>query len=386
MTLHTQDTQPDRPSQAEFQALLHEKIRSAIRMVFISLLEEEVTAVVGATPYQRTPTRRDQRNGTYPRDLDTTAGRIEALPVPRTRKGFKSQLFERYHRRQAELDAGLAEMFIAGASQVQVGAVVETLTGTKPSPSTVSRVFHSLEDEFQAWKTRPLVAHYRYLFADGTYFTVIYNGEGVKMPIIAVVGIRLTGEREVLAFRVGEHENHQAWEDLFEELKQRGVKAVDLCISDGGAALLAALEVKFSQTQRQRCIWHKLDNILSYVPESQRAALEPELKAIFYQDSREQAEQLAAAFRGKYATVYPTALECMARDWEACLTFYAFPRAHWKTIRTNNVMERLFNEVKKRYHKMATAFRGEASCLLMFYAVIRGMKFRKITPEGVPAK
>jgi transposase-like protein len=116
MTLHTQNTQPERRSQADFQALVHEKIRSAIRVVFVSLLEEEVTAVVGATPYQRTPTRRDQRNGTYPRDLDTTAGRIEALPVPRTRKGFKSQLFERYHRRQAELDAGLAEMFIAGAS------------------------------------------------------------------------------------------------------------------------------------------------------------------------------------------------------------------------------------------------------------------------------
>jgi transposase-like protein len=95
MTLSTQDTQPERPSQAEFQALLHEKMRSAIRVMLVSLLEEEVTAFVGATPYQRTSTRQDQRNGTYPRDLDTTAGRIEALPVPRTRKGFKTQLFER---------------------------------------------------------------------------------------------------------------------------------------------------------------------------------------------------------------------------------------------------------------------------------------------------
>lgn len=378
MTLHTQDTQPDRPSQAEFQALLHEKMRSAIRVMFVDLLDEEVTAFVGATAYQRTSTRRDQRNGTYPRDLDTSVGRLEALPVPRTRKGFKTQLFERYHRRQADLDTWIANMFIAGASTLQVGPLVETLTDTKPSPSTVSRVFHSLEDEFNAWKTRPLAERYAYLFADGTYFTVIYDGEGVKMPIIAVVGIRMSGEREVLAFTTGEHENQQAWEDLFDDLKRRGVKEVSVCISDGGAALLAALALKFSQAQRQRCVWHKMENILSYVPESQRAALEPELKAIFYQDSRAQADQLAAAFREKYATVYPTALECMARDWEACLTFYAFPRAHWKTIRTNNVMERLFNEVKKRYHKMATAFRGETSCLLMFFAVVRGMKFRKI--------
>lgn len=383
MTLSTQDTQPERPSQAEFQALLHEKMRSAIRVMLVSLLEEEVTAFVGATPYQRTSTRQDQRNGTYPRDLDTTAGRIEALPVPRTRKGFKTQLFERYHRRQADLDAGIADMFIAGASTAQVGAVVETLTGTKPSPSTVSRVFHSLEEEFQTWKGRRLAARYAYLFVDGTYFSVIYNNEGVKMPIIAAVGIRLTGEREVLAFSTGEHENQKAWEDLFDDLKRRGVQDVGLVISDGGAAPLAALELKFSTAQRQRCIWHKLENILSYVPESQRAQVEPELKAIFYQESRAQADQLAAAFREKYATIYPTALECMARDWEACLTFYAFPRAHWKTIRTNNVMERLFNEVKKRYHKMAAAFRGETSCLLMFFAVIRGMKFRKVS---MPAK
>jgi len=138
--------------------------------------------------------------------------------------------------------------------------------------------------------------------------------------------------------------------------------------------------------KRQRCIWHKLDNILSDAPDGQRAALEPELKAIFYQDSREQAEQLAAAFHEKYATVYPTAVECMDRDWEACLTFYAFPDAHGQTNRTNNVMERLFNEVKKRYHKMAAAFRGETSCLLMFFAVIRGIKFRTLTPQGVPTK
>jgi transposase-like protein len=346
--------------------------------MLIDLMEEEVTAFVGAKEYERTPTRRDQRNGTYSRDLDTTVGRIEALPVPRTRKGFKTQLFEQYHRRQATLDKWIADMFIAGASTLQVGPLVETLTGTKPSPATVSRVFHSLEDEFKAWKTRPLVDHYAYLFADGTYFTVIYEGEGVKMPIIAVMGIRPSGEREVLAFSVGEHENQLAWEDLFENLKQRGVKTVDLCVTDGGAAVLAALDRKFSTVPRQRCIWHKMENILSYIPESQREEVEPELKAIFYQDSREQAEQLAAAFREKYEAAYPTALECMARDWTACLTFYAFPRSHWKTIRTNNAIERLFGEVKKRYHKMAAAFRGEDSCLLMFFAVIRGLKFRKI--------
>ena len=128
---------------------------------------------------------------------------------------------------------------------------------------------------------------------------------------------------------------------------------------------------------------NKMENVLGYIPTSQQKEIKPELKAIFYQDSREQADQEVMAFIEKYSKTYPTAIECLKRDLEACLTFYAFPQAHWKTIRTTNVIERLFGEVKKRSHKMATAFRNEDSCLLMFYAVIRGLKFRRIS---MPAK
>ena len=378
MTPEAQHTHPAPPSQAEFQDLLHERLRLAIWLTLTTILEEEVTHFIGALPYARTPTRCDQRNGTYARGLLTTVGQIEALPVPRTRKGFRTQLFERYHRRQKELDTAISEMFVYGASTVRVGEVVESLTGTQPSASTVSRVFHTLEAEFQAWKTRPLDAHYAYLFADGTYFTVIYDGEGQKMPILAVIGIQPTGEREVLAFTVGERENQQAWEDLFDQLKARGLQTVGLWITDGHQAMLNALQRHFPNTARQRCIKHKLDNVLSYIPQQQQAQLAPELKAIFYQANREQADQAVAAFCEKYTALYPTAIACLQRDLDACLTFYAFPRAHWKTLRTTNVIERLFNEVKRRSHKMAAAFRNEAICLLMFYAVVRSLRFRKI--------
>jgi putative transposase len=304
---------------------------------------------------------------------------IEDLPVPRTRKGFRTQLFERYQRRQAELDEAICDMFVGGVSTSRVGAVVEVLTGSKPSASTVSRVYHRLEDEFATWKKRVLAAKYVYVFADGTYFTVIYNNEGCKMPILAVVGITEQGEREVLTFRVGERENQAAWEELLDDLKRRGVQEVELWITDGNQAMLNAIELKFSTSQRQRCIKHKMDNVLGYIPESQQAQVEPELKAIFYQESREKADQEVAAFCEKYAQTYPTAIDCLKRDLDACLTFYAFPKNHWQTIRTTNVIERLFREVKKRTHKMAAPFRNEDSCLLMFYAVIRSLKFRKIT-------
>jgi transposase-like protein len=333
---------------------------------------------VGAAPYQRTAQRRDRRNGSYDRDLGTSVGTIEDLPVPRTRQGFKTQLFERYQRRQAELDEAICGMFVQGVSTQRVGEVVEALTGIEPSPSTVSRVFHTLEDEYQAWKTCPLESHYAYAFADGTYFTVIYDHEGHKMPILAIVGINLKGERQVLTFTVGDRENHTAWEAALEDIQQRGVQTIDLWITDGNPATLKALQVKFSASHRQRCVKHKLENVLGYIPHKQQDQVEPELKAIFYQDSREKADQVAAAFIEKYQSIYPTAVECLNRDLEACLTFYGFPKAHWKTIRTTNIIERLFNEVKKRSHKMAAAFRNEDSCLLMFYAVIRSLHFKNI--------
>jgi transposase-like protein len=288
-------------------------------------------------------------------------------------------VFDRYQRRQAELDEAICDMFVGGVSTRRVGDVVESLTGTKPSSTTVSRVFHSLEEEFATWKSRSLAPQYAYAFADGTYFSVIYDQEGYKMPILAVIGITPSGERDVLAFSIGDRENQRAWEQLLEELKVRGVVHIGLWITDGNQAMLNALAAKFSDSQRQRCIKHKLENILSYLPKTQRDQVYPEFRAIFYQDSRDQAEQVLAAVRTKYATLYPSALACLERDLDACLTFYAFPKAHWKTIRTTNVIERLFGEVKKRSHKMAAAFRNENSCLLMFYAVIRSLKFKKIT-------
>jgi len=374
-----QDTTLEPSSQNMFQLLLQEQVREAVRFAFATILEAEVDAFIGALPYERSAQRRDYRNGHYTRGLETTVGLIEELAVPRTRKGFQTQLFDKYKRRRAELDGAISEMFIKGVSTRGVGGVVETLTGSKPSPATVSRVFHTLEGEYDAWKTRPLEARYEYAFADGTYFTVIYDGEGCKTPILAVVGINPAGQREVLAFAIGDRENQKAWEDLFQDLKDRGVREVGLWITDGHQAMINALELKFPDSPRQRCIKHKMDNVLGYVPKKQWDRVRPELRAIFYQESREAADQEVAAFCEKFESTYSSAVSCLKRDLEACLTFYAFPKEHWKTIRTTNVIERLFNEVKRRSHKMAAAFRNESSCLLMFYAVIRSLKLRRIS-------
>ena len=387
MTPTTNDTQKPELGQDEFHELLRERLRLAVQMTLMTVLEEEVTALVGAGRYERSGQRRDQRNGSYTRGLGTSVGQV-TLNVPRTRKGFRTQVFEKYHRRQAELDQAIGEMFVQGVSTRRVGEVVAALSDIAPSPSTVSRVHHTLDGEFATWKERPLAPHYAYAFADGTYFTVIYGEEGHQMPILAVVGIRNTGEREVLGFTVGERENQQAWEDLLQDLKTRGVARVDLWVTDGNVAMLNAVTKQFPDSQRQRCVKHKMDNVLSYVPTGQQDQVQPELRAIFYQENREKADQEVAAFSAKYRELYPTAVACLERDLDACLTFYAFPKAHWKAIRTTNIIERLFGEVKKRSHKMAAAFRNEESCLLMFYAVIRSLKFQNLrmpAPAQEPA-
>jgi transposase-like protein len=391
MTPEIKVNEPSPISQDEFHDVFHglmaEKMRAAVRLTLTAIMNEEVEAFVGAPYGEPSPTRRDYRNGYYQRDLVTTVGKIDNLSVPRTRGlsgGFRTQVFEQYQRRQRELDIAIGQMFVKGISTAGVGQVMTTLTGEAVSPSAVSRVHHGLEAEYEQWKARTLSERYVYMFADGTYFSVIYEGESNKTPILALIGITDAGKRELIGFTIGERENQGAWENLLDDIKTRGVKQVDLWITDGHQAMLNAIALKFPDSRRQRCMLHKLNNVLAHVPEKQRDAVEAEFKTIFYQKNRQKADQCAEAFREKYRSQFPTAVECMQRDWEACLTFYDYPESHWARIRTTNVIERMFEEVKKRSKKMAAAFRNENSCLLLFYAVVRGLKFQNVVMPYEP--
>lgn len=183
MTSQQKHTLRDAEHQAAIHELLQEQMRLKIRLTFITVLEEEVNGFIQAALYQRTPERQDYRNGHYERDLVPTSGKIEDFPVPRTRGGFHTQLFEHYQCRQAELDEAICDMFVQGVSTSKVGEVVAALTGNHPSPSTVSRVFHTLEGEFEGWKTRPLQAHYLYAFADVKDEFRSHKITGLKSPL-----------------------------------------------------------------------------------------------------------------------------------------------------------------------------------------------------------
>jgi transposase-like protein len=210
MTPEIKVNEPSPISQDEFHALVAEKMRAAVRLTLTAIMNEEVEAFVGAPYGLPSPTRRDYRNGTYQRDLVTTVGKIEGMNVPRTRGGFRTQVFEQYQRRQRELDMAIGEMFVKGISTTGVGQVMTTLTGEPVSPSAVSRVHHGLETEYAQWHKRDLPERYVYVFADGTYFSVIYDGGGSKTPVLALIGITPAGKREVIAFTIGERENQGA--------------------------------------------------------------------------------------------------------------------------------------------------------------------------------
>jgi len=290
MTPETEDKEEPVVSQDDFRQLLRAKMVAAVRLTLIEILDAELAVQVGAGRYERTAQRRDHRIGQRVRRLGTSVGVIEALPVPRTRQGFQTQLFEKYQRRQLELDRLIGDMFIKGLSQAAVGQVLERLNGVTPSASTVSRVFHGLEDEYASWKARRLPERYVYVFADGTYFSVIYGEASQKMPILALIGITPDGRRELIAFTTGERENEAAWCNLLDDLKARGVRVVDLWITDGNQAMLNAISLKFPGSRRQRCMRHKLENVLAHVPDKQRAPVQAAFKAIFYRDSRAQAD------------------------------------------------------------------------------------------------
>ena len=347
MTPEPEDRSEPAVGQEDFRQLLRAKMVAAVRLMLVEVIEAEVEAQVGAKRYERSPERRDHRIGHRQRTLGTSVGLIEDLPVPRTRQGFQTELFEKYQRRQVELDRMIGDMFVRGISQAAVGQVLEQLNGVKPSASTVSRVFHGLEEEYAAWKARPLPEHYVYVFADGTYFSVIYGDEGQKMPILALIGITPEGRRELIAFTTGERENEAAWSNLLDEIKTRGVRVVDLWVTDGHQAMLNAIIHKFPDSRRQRCMRHKMENVLAHVPDKQRDPVQAEFKAIFYRDDRGQADREAAAFRERYRELYPEAIACMDRDWEACLTFYDFPKSHWLRIRTSNVIEIVLSQLTK---------------------------------------
>lgn len=369
------------PEQEEFRQHLRRLAVSAVQVLIEQVMCEELEQCIGAAWGECTPTRRGYRNGFYPRDLVTPTGRIDDLKVPRDREGqFHSQVFERYSRYEPEVAEALTQMFVSGVSTHNVGEIAQTLTGVAPSASAVSRLTHTLTEQYEAWRERPLLTHYRIVYLDGIHFTVRHGGQTDSTIILTALGVDLEGSREVLALRACAEEDKDGWSCLLQDLRTRGVTAIDLIMTDGHDGLLAAVASLFPATPRQRCLVHKQRNVMNAIPKREQQEVATELAGIWKQESRESALLNLAAFKAKYRQRYPEAIRSLCEDEEHLLTFYAFPPVMHRYIRSTNAIESFFSNVRQRTDQI-DAFTTETSCLTIVWAVMQDIRLPKI-PVG----
>lgn len=377
----SESASPTIPEQEEFRQHLRRLAVSAVQVLIEHVMREELEQGIGASWGECTPTRRGYRNGSYPRDLVTPTGRIEDLKVPRDREGqFHSQVFERYNRYEPEVAEALTQMFVSGVSTHKVGEIAATLTGVAPSASAVSRLNHTLTEQYEAWRERRLLAHYRIIYLDGIHFTVRHGEKSDATMILTALGVDLEGSREVLAFRACAEEDKDGWSCLLQDLRTRGVSEIDLLVTDGHDGLLAAVASLFPATPRQRCLVHKQRNVMNAIPKREQQEVAAELTGIWKQEKQEDALLNLAAFKAKYQKRYPEAVRSLCEDEEHLLTFYAFPPVMYRYIRSTNAIESLFSNVRQRTDQI-DAFTTETSCLTIVWAVMQDIRLPKI-PVG----
>jgi len=209
-----ESSSPTLPEQEEFRQYLRRLAVSAVQVLIEQVMREELEQCIGASWGECTPNRRGYRNGSYTRDLVTSTGCIEDLKVPRDREGtFHSQVFERYNRYEPEVAEALTQMFVSGTSTHKVGEVAATLMGVAPSASSVSRLNHTLTEQYKAWRERPLLAHYRILYLDGIHFAVRHGSQTDSTIILTALGVDLEGNKDVLA-RLSLRGGRQRWMGL----------------------------------------------------------------------------------------------------------------------------------------------------------------------------
>ena len=369
---------PALPDQQEFHQHLRELARSAIRIVLEGVMREELDALIGVAWGESSPKRKGYRNGSYQRDLVTSSGRIEELKVPRDREGqFHTQVFDRYSRYEPQVAQGLTEMFVAGTSTHKVGEVAQTLMGVAPSASAISRLNRDLEQQFNAWRERPLQEHWCILYLDGVHFSVRHGDKADSTVILTALGVDTAGNKEVLALRACAEESKDGWISLLEDMRARGATQMDIIVTDGHDGLLAAVTDLFPATPRQRCLLHKQRNVLNAVPRRVRRDVETELAGIWAQPNKEGALTQLAAFKAKYGQLYPEAVRSLAEEEEKTLTFYEFPQTMHRYIRTTNAIESLFSNVRQRTDQI-DVFTTEMSCLTIVWATIEGIRLRKV--------
>ena len=342
-----------------------------VKTLMEASMHEELVGYTQAEWHERTGHTRPYRNGSYLRALSTELGAIPDLRVPRSRDGqFHPTVLPRYQRRQEAVNGLLREVFLAGVSTRRVGEVVQPLLGVRWSASTVSTVTKALDAAVHQFQRRVLLDEYQVLFLDGVTMKV-KDALGTKKRLVLVAyGLTVFGQRILLSFRQAPSESATAWEAFLNDLYHRGLVGTNLqlVVTDGCKGLHAALAVVYPYTKRQRCWAHKLRNVASRLPRRIQAACLTEAKTIYQAPTRREAVARFQRWTRHWQATAPTAVACLREDLEELLPFLDFPEAQRVKLRTTNVIERCFREVRRRTRPIG-CFTNAASCDRIIYAV-----------------
>ena len=350
---------------------VEEVVRQSVEETLNGMLDAEADALCGAKRYERSPDRLDTRAGHYERQLQTKAGAV-TLKMPRLRNApFETQIIERYRRRESSIEEAMIEMYLAGVSVRRVEDITEALWGTRVSPSTVSELNQKIYSHIEAWRNRPIEGEHPYVFLDGIWLKRAWGGEFENVAVLVAIAVGADGYREILAVCEGTKEDKESWRNFLRHLKDRGLAGVRLIISDKCLGLVEALGEFFPEAQWQRCVVHWYRNVFTAVPKGKVKAVAAMLKAIHAQEDRQAARRKAADVVEKLeAMKLAKAAQIVREGVEETLSYMAFPTEHWRQIRTNNPLERIMREIRRRT-RVVGAFPDGRSALMLVAARLR---------------
>ena len=372
----SKDKQKSEPRQIDFSNLsLMELLRFGSGALLKEAIASEITDHLGRSFYEHIsgePKNNGQRNGYQETTLDTPLGQIiYNRPKVAYAPGFKSKYHVPYMRRPKEFAASIADMYVNGVSTRKVKDSLKAVTGKKVrlSKSTVSRLTVKLQDEFNEWQRRDLSQFkVAYLFLDAIRVGMRMGGTN-KDSVFVAYAILENGACETLSIGLGNSESKKSWGLFVSDLKSRGLADPLLVTSDGNQSLIDAIDTHFTTSYRQRCLKHRLDNILEAIPKEDHDFMFRRLQQIFYYStSFEQAKCAYRDFKKEFAKKYPTAISRLEIDIDQCFTFYLFPHTHWRRIRTSNKLERVNRELRRRLDVIGR-HPSESGCLALIYHV-----------------
>ncbi len=350
---------------------LKELVRQSVEETLNNLLEQEAAELTNAGRYERTENRKGYRSGHYERDLITTSGEVK-LKMPKLKGvAFETAIIERYRRRESSVEEALIEMYLAGVSVRRVEDITEALWGTKVSAGTVSHLNQKVYGHIETWRNRPLQGKYPYVYVDGIHLKRNWGGTYENVAILIAMAVNEDGFREVIGASEGMKEDKASWQEFLKSLRQRGLTGTQLFIGDKCLGLLEAINETFPDARFQRCTVHFCRNVFSVTPRSKMKEVAAMLKAIHSQEDKTAAREKAAAVAAKLREMkLKEAAKKIEDSILETLTYMDFPYAHWSKLRSNNVIERLNREIRRRT-RVVGAFPDGNSALMLVCARLR---------------